>query len=324
MKTRHQLAAICLLAAAAVPLAGDAADTGYRVISTIASSTVPAHALAVDAAARRLYAARDGAVDVYDIDAGRPLGSVALSGVPGGIEIVPGRRRGYVSVPTANTVTIFDLATLEVLGVHGTRSKGPREILHDGQTQQIYVSHAATGELVAMDALSGKRLAAVKLGGQLRQAATDGRGALFVADQSANVLHVVDARTLVAQGSLSVWPCESPSALANDTRERRIYVACGNSVMVIMDPDPGQMIGTVAVEGRGEPGLAMQLAPARLARLFVTTPAGGVLDVVQNAKLTATLERSAQVGAMSTAVAVDPKTGRVFIAVATGIAVVAK
>jgi YVTN family beta-propeller protein len=308
---RATCAAICL-ALTAVTASG--ADSGYRVLQKIATDGAPtAQAMTVDSAARRLYAARDGGVDVYDIESSKRVGSIKTNGVPGAIRIAPDIRRGYVSNRDAGTVTVFDLQTLQLVATVKSGGREPREIEYDPAMRRIYVSNWASGHLTALDAVTGSNRGTIKLGGRLRQAAIDGRGHLFVADESADALHIVELNEMQSLGRISVWPGQAPTALANDTKERRIYVACGNGRMIIVDPDPGQMIGVVPTQGKGEAGLAMQLAPARLVMLYMPN-ASGTLDVVQNAKLTATLEQSVNIGAGSTAAAFDDKSGRLFLA----------
>lgn len=314
----NSLSAICsaalLAAALAAPVTATSAETGYRVLGKIVTEGAsPAQAMAVDSTARRLYAARDGGVDVYEIDSGQRIGSVTTSGVPGGIEIAPDIRRGYVSNRDAGTVTFFDLQTLRPVATVKSGGSEPREIEYDARSSRIYVSNSGSGDLAVLSAADGGKRSAVKLGGKLRQAAADGRGHLFVADETGDALHIVDLDKLQSLGKISVWPGKGPTALANDTKERRIYVACGNGRMIIVDPDPGQMIGMVPTQGQGEAGLAMQLAPARLVMLYLPS-ANGTLNVVQNAKLTATLDQSVNVGSRSTAAAFDDKTGRLFVA----------
>ncbi|MBV6416751.1 MAG: hypothetical protein CMLOHMNK_01366 [Steroidobacteraceae bacterium] len=295
----------------------NAASPGYRVNRTISTEGAPETlSLAVDSAARRLYSARDGGVDVYDLETGRRLASVATTGVPGAIEIAPEIRRGYVSNRDAGTVTLFDLQSLQVVATVRSGGLEPREVEFDATTRRIYVSNAGSGDLVAFDAISGSKRGAVKLGGRLRQASVDGRGHLFVADEAANVLHVIELgakHEMNPVGAISVWPGAGPTAIAHDTRERRLYVACSNGRMIIVDPDPGQMIGVVPVGGQGESGLAMQFAPARLVMLYMPN-ASGALNVIQNAKLTASLMESPDVGSRGVAAAFDDRTQQLYLA----------
>ena len=83
------------------------------------------------------------------------------------------------------------------------------------------------------------------------------------------------------------------------------------------------MLGVVDTEGTGAAGIAIQYAPARLVRLYMPN-ADGTLDVVQNAKLTPSLEAAVPKVAGGTAVAFDEKTGRAFMAGPNGIQVIGK
>lgn len=309
-------------AAAAAP--GTVQAQQFKVVSTIKSAGAsPVSALKADAASRRLYAARDGGVDAYDMDSGALVGSLAVDGAVGGLAIAADRGRGYASLPGSDSVVLFDLASLEQVAKVASGGNEPRELEYDALAGAVYVSNSRNGRLVAIDAASGKAKGAVDLGGRLRQASADGRGNLFVADEARDRLHVVDAASLKSLGSIPVWPGKAPTALANDVKERRIYVATGNGKMIVVDPDPGQMIGVVDIEGTGAAGIAIQYAPARLVRLFMPN-ADGTLDIVQNAKLTPSLETSLPKVAGATAAAFDDKTGRAFIAGAGGIEVIGK
>jgi len=309
------------LAAALLPAAATAAPE-YKVVATLAG-TGTAQALEVDEAARHLYAGRAGGIDVYDIDNGQLTGSVEVGGAIGGIALAPELGRGYASNLDAGSVVVFDLKTLAVLNTVRSGGSEPRELEYDPARGVVYVSNAGSGQLVALDAKSGANRGALKLGGRLRGASVDGRGNLFVADEARDVLHVVDTARMAELGAISVWPGKAPVAMANDVKERRIYVSTGNGKMIVVDPDPGQMLGVVETGGSGSSGIAIEYAPARLVRLFMPN-ADGTLDVVQNAKLTPSLEASkAGIGAGSAA-AFDGKSGRAFVAGANGVLVIGK
>lgn len=312
------LASLALLTSPAI-----AAESGYKVLSRIETAGAGvAQSFQVDPVARRLYAARDGGVDVYDIDNGNKTGTVSIAGTVGGMALAPDLGRGYASASGSNQIVVFDLANLATLATVKSTGSEPREIEYEAKTRRAYVSNAKGG-LTVIDGATGKVVDTVRLGGDLRQASADGRGHLFVADQAKNVLHVVDTGSLKSLGEISVWPGTQPTAIANDVAERRLYVACGNGKMIIVDPDPGQMISLVSTQATGAAGMAMQVAPARLVRLYIPS-ADGKLSVIQNAKLTATLEDTVEAGATSSAVAFDQKTGHAFIASGSEILVVGK
>lgn len=311
-----------LLATALMPVTAPAQE--YKVLGTLSGAAAsPAQALKVDEAGRRLYAGRQGGVDVFDIDSGERKGTIAVNGAVGGIALAPDLGRGYASSADGGSVLVFDLQSLAVLQTVRSGGSEPRELEYDPARGVVYVSNAGNGQLAALDAKNGASRGSLKLGGRLRGASVDGRGNLFVADEAKDVLHVVDTAKLSPLGAISVWPGKAPTAMANDVKERRIYVSTGNGKMIVVDPDPGQMLGVVETGGKGAAGVAIQYAPARLVRLFMPN-ADGTLDVVQNAKLTPSLEASkAGIGGGSAA-AFDGRSGRAFVSGTDGVLVIGK
>ena len=312
-----------LLAALLAPALASAQD--YKVVSTLsADGAGAAQALSIDSEARRLYAARSGGVDVYDIDSGAKTGSIAIDGNVAGLLLVPGLKRGYASAADRGNVVIFDLDSLATVKTVSSGGKEPRELEYEARTGKVYVSNAGDGKLAAIDAGTGASKGSLALGGRLRQSSADNRGKLFVADEARDVVHVVDTATLKSQGSIPVWPGKAPTTFVNDLLERRMYLATGNSRMIIIDPDQGQLLANVTIKGTGPAGIAAYYAPGRVVKLYMPN-ADGSLDVTRNDKLTPSLETSVpSIGGGGTAVAVDAKSGRAFVAGANGINVVGK
>ncbi|HRQ65160.1 MAG TPA: hypothetical protein PKZ76_09910, partial [Xanthomonadaceae bacterium] len=168
-----------VLAAMFVPATTLAQD--YKAVSTLQGAG-PAQALAVDTQARRLYAGRQGGVDVFDIDSGSKTGSVAVDGNVGGLALAPDLRRGYATSTDRSSVVIFDLDALTIVSTVPSGGKQPRELEYDPRAGVVYVSNAGDGRLAVIDAKSGEPKGSLALGGRLRQASADGRGHLFVAD----------------------------------------------------------------------------------------------------------------------------------------------
>lgn len=287
---------------------------GYKLATTIKTDgSGGIQDMRVDGAARRLYAARRGFVEVIDVDGGNKVGQVAVPGTVSAIALATDLGRGYASSATDNSVTLFDLKTLQVLKTVKSTGVEPAAMEYDPKSKRLFVSHQKGGKLVAIAADSGEVVGSAALEGKLRGVAADTRGNLFVADEEGSVLHVLDVRDLKPKGKMSVWPATKPTALTIDDRERRVYVSTASGRMVVIDPDIGQMVGYVPI-GKGDGGIAAQFAPNRFVRLFVPTT-DGQLTVVQNAKLTASVESTLpSSGAKSTAVAADAKSGKAFLA----------
>lgn len=332
MKTTFCAAAaaalVALLGASPLAQAADAPAAGgkaaYKIANTIKTDAQgEILAIRADTDARRLYVARKGAVEVIDLDAGTKVGQVAVAGQVSAIALAPELGRGFATSASDNTVTMFDLKSLQALKTVKSAGEAPGAMEYEPKVKRLFVSHQKGGKLVALSPDGLAVTGSASLGDKLRGIAADSRGNLFVADEALNAIHVLDTTTLKGKGQISVWPASKPTALVNDDRERRIYTATASGRMVVIDPDIGQMVGYVPI-GKGDGGIAAQFAPNRFVRLFVPT-VDGQLTVVQNAKLTASVESTLpSAGVKGTGVAVDAKSGKAYIANSGDILVLAK
>src|SRR5271168_4495141 len=71
--------------------------------------------LVADAEARRLYVSHATKVLVFDMDSNTPAGEIPDTQGVHGIALAPELGRGFISNGRVNTVTIFDLKTLQTL-----------------------------------------------------------------------------------------------------------------------------------------------------------------------------------------------------------------
>jgi DNA-binding beta-propeller fold protein YncE len=316
--------AAATLALTSPAAAADLKADSYKVMTTIKSDAQgPVLALRADTAARRLYVARQGVLEAIDMDSGSRAAKLAVPGAVSAIALAPDLNRGFAASASDNSVLVFDLKTLQLLKTVKSGGTEPAGIEYDPRTKRVFVSHRKGGTLGVLAADSGEVVGSVALGGKLRGVAADTRYGIYVADEERNGLHVVDARELKVKGLISTWPATKPTSLTVDDKERRIYTATASGRMVVIDPDIGQMVGYVPI-GAGEGGIAAQFLPNRFVRLFVPT-ADGQLTVVANAKLTATVESTVKPEATpGTAVAVDGKSGKAFLANANEILVLSK
>src|ERR1700693_9136 len=105
-----------LLAALAVAWAGAAEPAGFRLLKTI---PVPGDGgwdyVSVDAAGRRVYVSHSTQVDVLDADSGEIKGKIPDTKGVHGVAVAADLNRGFTSNGRDDSVTVFDLKTLETL-----------------------------------------------------------------------------------------------------------------------------------------------------------------------------------------------------------------
>ncbi|MBF5007332.1 YncE family protein [Diaphorobacter caeni] len=330
MRLTHHLLALATMAAMSSVHAADApssaggANPAYKVVSSIKTDGQgDIRALEVDSAGRKLYIGRDGALEIVNLDTDKKIGQVPVRGHASGVAIAPDIQRGYVTSASDGSITVFDLASLQVIKTVKSTGSRPTSVEYVPGAKRVYVVNEGDGKVTALAADTGAVVGTATLGGKLRGIGSDTRGDVFVADAERHVLHVLNTATLATRGSIATWPATEPVAMSVDDKERRLYVSTASGRMVVLDPDIGQMVGYVST-GAGEAGIAAQFGANRFVRLFVPS-ADGALTVVKNAKLTASVEsKLPSSGTKSSAVAVDAKSGRAFLAGATEVLVLNK
>src|ERR1017187_9091840 len=190
MRLRHLQFIASLFLACAVPIY--AAEPAYHVThKEILPGDVKWDYLTYDVGSKRLFITRDDHVDVYDTTLGRVVASIADTQGVHGVALAPELNKGFTSNGRSNTVTVFELSSLKVLGTLPTEKK-PDAIVYDPFTRRVFAANGDSGSLTVIDAARNEVLATIVIGGKLEFAAVDGKGRLYVNVENKNTLAVVD------------------------------------------------------------------------------------------------------------------------------------
>jgi len=243
------LAAISLLAVIlfsarlfAAPAAG---PSGYHIVKTVPVGGEGGwDYVAADSVGRRIYLSHATHVVVLDADTQEKVGDIPDTQGVHGIAIATDSGHGFVSSGRTNNVTMFDLKTLKTLSVIPTGTN-PDAIIYDPATKRIFAMNGRSGDITAINAADGKVVGTVSVGGKLEFAAADGKGTVYVNVEDKSELVHFDADKLTV---LHHWPlagCEEPSGLAMNTKTRRLFVGCGNKVMLVVNADSGKIVASL-------------------------------------------------------------------------------
>jgi DNA-binding beta-propeller fold protein YncE len=289
-----------------------AAGAGYKVVSTYkVGGDGGWDYLTADAAARRLYISRATHVIVLDLDSGKTVGDIADTPGVHGIALAPELERGFISNGREGTVSIFDMKTL------ATTSKvkvgdDPDAILYDPATKRVFTFNGRSQDSTAIDAVKGTVLGTIKLDGKPEFAASDGKGEIFVNIEDKSELTAIDPNQLLVKNKWPLAPCESPSGLSMDRKNRRLFVGCDNKMMAVVDADTGKVLATPAI-GDGVDATAFDEETG----LAFASCGEGVLTVVRELtpdKFSVAENVPTQQGART--LALDSKTHNVFVVTA--------
>jgi len=221
-----------------------AAGSGYHVVTTYKIGGDGGwDYLTADSDARRLYISRATHVMVLDADSGKSVGDIPDTPGVHGIALAPELGRGFTSNGREGTVSIFDIKTLAVSNKVKV-GENPDAILYDPATKRVFTFNGRSQDSSAIDAASGKVLATIKLDGKPEFAASDAKGEVFVNIEDKSELVAIDPDKMEVKAKWPLAPCEEPSGLSIDRKNRRLFVGCGNKMMAVVDADSGKVLAT--------------------------------------------------------------------------------
>jgi len=289
-----------------------AADPGYHVIKTYKLGGDGGwDYLNLDSSSRRLYISRATHVIVIDADSGKPVGDIPDTPGVHGIALAPELGRGFVSNGREGTVTIFDIETLKLIA-KVKAGDNPDAILYDPTTKRVFTFNGRSQDSTAIDAAKGTVLGTIKLEGKPEFAVSDGKGQIFVNIEDKSQLDAIDPAKLEVKSRWPLAPCQEPSGLSMDRKNRRLFAGCDNKMMAVVDADSGKVIATPAI-GEGVDATAFDEGTG----LAFASCGEGVLTVVReesSSKFSVAENVKTQEGART--LALDEKTHQVFVVTA--------
>jgi DNA-binding beta-propeller fold protein YncE len=221
--------------------------SGYHVIKTV---SIPGDEgwdyLNVDSAARRVYISHGSHVVVMNADTYAIEGDVPDTQGVHGIALAPDLGRGFVSAGRANVAVIFDMKSLATLGTVKTDAN-PDAIVYDAVTKRVFTLNGRGQNTTAINAADGTVAGTLALGGKPEFAQADGKGSIYVNIEDTNQLVQFDAQKLTETHRWPLAPCKSPSGLAIDVKNRRLFSVCDEKVMAVTNADTGAVVATPTI-----------------------------------------------------------------------------
>ena len=285
---------------------------GYHVIKKI---PIPGEGswdyLTVDESARRLYVSHGTQVEVLDVDSGAIVGKIPNTPGVHGIAIAPELGRGFVSNGQSSTVTIFDLKTLNTISQVPTGKK-PDAIIYDPATSRVFAFNGGSNSATAIQAADGKVAGTIDLGGGPEFAVADGSGYVYDNLEDESLVLKINSRSLKVEQRWPTAPCASPSSMAMDRPNRRLFIGCRSKVMAVMNADTGQVITTLPIDDHVD---ATAFDPD--SRLIFNSNGEGTITVIhQDSPDKYSVVENVKTLPRAKTMALDPKTHQLFLSTA--------
>lgn len=265
--------------------------------------------LIADAVNHRLYVSHGTRAVVIDTKTDKVVGDIPKTNGIHGIAFSP--KYGFTTNGRDNTVTMFYLNTLKVLGVIQT-GKNPDALVYDKHTDRVFVFTPGSDDCTVIDATGGKVVGTIPLPGKPEFGVSDEKGRIFVNLEDKNAIAEIDAKKMTVLNTWSLAPAEGPTGLAIDRKTHRLFAACEGQ-MVAVDSRSGKVVATVPT-GRGTDG--MEFDPG-LKYVFAPNGGDGTLTVIHEDgpdKYSVVENVKTQVRART--MTLDAKTHRVYLPIA--------
>ncbi len=303
-------------------LGGDrlAAQSGvnYHLIKTVSLPAAPGGResfdyLTVDADARRVYVTHGTEVDVLNADDYSLVGKVSGLQLTHGVVVLKELGKGYVTDGEAKKVVIFDLNSLKVTGEVVTNQPDTDALVYDPASKYLFSINGNSGNATVIDPVKETIVKSIDLGGAAEFPVVDGQGTLYDNNEAKNDVVVIDTRTLTIKARWPVAPAGTPTALAFDIKNKRIFSAGRNpQFLVMMDANNGKVIQSFPISA----GVDAAVFEPETGLLFVSTREGMVHIFHEDSpdKLSEVQKLKTEYGAKT--IALDPKTHNIFLSTA--------
>jgi YVTN family beta-propeller protein len=203
--------------------------------------------LSIDYSMYRLYVSHESMVNIIDIRTGKAVEKIkGLKGVHG-IAFAPEFKKGFISEGKGNSVTVFDLKTMTVLETIKLDTKNPDAIVYDPFTKRIFVGNGGSNNLTAIDAETNKIVGNLDVGGGPEFICSDGKGKMYVNLEDKNEVVYFDPKNLKVNEKWSLSPCATPTGMAIDIENNRIFIGGRNKLLAVVNTLTGKVVTTLPI-----------------------------------------------------------------------------
>src|SRR6516225_6151051 len=211
--------------------------------------------LTIDPAASRLYLSH--ATKVVDVDLNKNAIAGEIADTPGvhAFIAVPEFQRGFSSNGKESKSSVVDLTTLKTISKTDT-GQNPDTIVYEPRHHEVYVFNHTGNSATVIDAKETKVVATIPLGGSPEFAVVDeNAGRVYCNIEDKSEVAAIDTTKHEVIAHWPIAPGEEPSGIALDAAHHRVFSACHNKMMTMLDTQSGKVVGTAPI-GTGVDGAA--------------------------------------------------------------------
>jgi hypothetical protein len=272
-----------------------------------------------DSDGRRLYVPRTGQtgptapagapaprISVFNLDTLEPAGEISGYNARGAA-VDPKSGHGFAS---SKPVVMWDTKTLAVIKTIDVQGN-PDGIMFDPFNARVWVFSHSQPNATIINAADGSIAGTMDLGGQPEQAATDGKGHIYVDLEDKDQLAAVDAKTLTVTAH---WDISSkgkgPGGLGFDAKNHVLFASCHEpAVMVMLSSEDGKILDALPI-GAGTDGATFN--PATM-EAFSSNSDGTLTVIKENSPTSFAVEQNLPTMTRAKTLSLDSKTNHILL-----------
>ncbi|MEN3334476.1 MAG: hypothetical protein V7641_3841 [Blastocatellia bacterium] len=226
------------------------------------------------------------------------------------VALVPSLHLGFSSNRGEDKLGVIDLTSNRLLrkipGGHG-----PDAIIYNEASNLVCAANHEGRSLTLVDPGTEKVVATIPLGGAAEYLQADPKtGLIYQNLEDTSEVVVVDTQKRAVVARYKIAPGSEPTGLALDAANHRLFCACGNEKLVVLDADNGKVIATLPIGS----GVDFAAYDAALHRIYTANGGSGTMTVINQD----TADQYRVIENVPThrgghALAVDPTTHRVYV-----------
>lgn len=259
----------------------------------------------------RLYVSHATEVDVLDAGSGTVLGKIEGTQGVHGIAIVPELHRGFTTNGKSASVSVFDTGNFKTLKNIAV-ADDPDFISYDPQTKRVLVCHGDAAAITVIDPAKEEVIGKIDLGGGAEAATLDGKGTGYVNLEKEAIVAAFDPVALTVKQKWPITGCKTPTGMAIDASNSRLFIGCRSKVLAVMDANSGKVITTLPIGDRVD----AVVFDADNQLIFASNGDGTVSVVRQKSPNEYESIGDIQTQKSAKTMAFDPKTKRLFLSAA--------
>src|SRR5256886_1448265 len=309
--TQRLLSALSLLSVFACAATAAAQAPAFKVEKFDIKGDGGTDYVTADAATGRVFVSRSTHMMVVDGATGKVLGDIPNTPGVHGAGIATNHGHGFTTNSGDETLTMFDLKTLAVIKQIKV-GPGLDGIMFDESDDKIILTRHSRpiGTLTALDPKTGDILGTADLEDTSPEgAAADGKGHIFVNNETKGTIQVIDVKTWKATASWPLDPCKGPTGIAYDKATNRIFAGCINT-SVVLDASTGKIVATIKNGTRVD---ALGWDPGRKLIYIPNGGEGNVTVVHQDSADKYTVVATVDTFPGAKTITVDTKTHNVYL-----------